>query len=56
MLCADLVMSEQGSTLAYAVTEWGETGKLNDLCSSWGSGFWVCDVTDRIGSGLTQRL
>jgi hypothetical protein len=47
-------MSEQGSVLAYAVTEMGktgkrkayaapridlgsETGKLNNLCSSWGS-------------------
>jgi hypothetical protein len=27
-------MSEQGGTLAYAVTERGETGKSNDLCSS----------------------
>jgi hypothetical protein len=44
ILCADLVISEQGSTLAYAVTEWGETGKSNDLCSSWGSGFWFCEV------------
>jgi hypothetical protein len=34
VLCADLVISEQGSVLAYAVTEWGETGKSNDLCSS----------------------
>jgi hypothetical protein len=34
ILCADLVVSEQGSVLAYAVTEQGETGKLNDLCSS----------------------
>jgi hypothetical protein len=38
LLCADSVVSEQGSTLAYAVTEWGETGKSNDLCSSWSSG------------------
>jgi hypothetical protein len=29
------VISEQGSTLAYAVTEGSETGKSNDLCSSW---------------------
>jgi hypothetical protein len=28
------VMSEQGSMLAYAVTEGSETGKLNNLCSS----------------------
>jgi hypothetical protein len=28
------VMSEQGSMLAYAVTERSETGKSNDLCSS----------------------
>jgi hypothetical protein len=34
MLWADLVMSEQGSALAYAVTEGSETGKSNDLCSS----------------------
>jgi hypothetical protein len=27
------VISEQGSTLAYAVTEGSETGKSNDLCS-----------------------
>jgi hypothetical protein len=32
--CTDLVISEQGSTLAYAVTERSETGKSNDLCSS----------------------
>jgi hypothetical protein len=38
ILCADSVISEQGSALAYAVTEWSETGKSNDLCSSW---FWV---------------
>jgi hypothetical protein len=30
----DLVVSEQGSTPAYAVTERSETGKSNDLCSS----------------------
>jgi hypothetical protein len=30
------VISEQGSALAYAVTERSETGKLNDLCSSKG--------------------
>jgi hypothetical protein len=30
-------MSEQGSTLAYAVTERGETGKSNNLCSTEGS-------------------
>jgi hypothetical protein len=35
ILCAELVISEQGSMLAYAVTEWGETGKSNDWCSSW---------------------
>jgi hypothetical protein len=29
-------MSEQGSVLAYAVTERSETGKSNDLCSSLG--------------------
>jgi hypothetical protein len=28
------VISEQGSALAYAVTEESETGKSNDLCSS----------------------
>jgi hypothetical protein len=28
-------MSEQGSALAYAVTERSETGKSNNLCSSW---------------------
>jgi hypothetical protein len=28
------VISEQGSVLAYAVTEGSETGKSNDLCSS----------------------
>jgi hypothetical protein len=28
------VISEQGSTLAYAVTERSETGKSNNLCSS----------------------
>jgi hypothetical protein len=33
----DSVISEQGSTLAYAVTERSETGKSNNLCSSWGS-------------------
>jgi hypothetical protein len=38
ILCADSVISEQGSTLAYAVTEWGETGKSNDLCNSWVQG------------------
>jgi hypothetical protein len=35
-LCVDSVISEQGSVLAYAVTERGETGKSNDLYSSWG--------------------
>jgi hypothetical protein len=35
----DSVVSEQGSVLAYAVTEGSETGKLNDLCSSWFWGF-----------------
>jgi hypothetical protein len=44
VLCADSVISEQGSTLAYAVTEWGETGKSNDLCSSWVSGSTRSDV------------
>jgi hypothetical protein len=29
-----LGVSEQGSVLAYAVTEQGETRKSNDLCSS----------------------
>jgi hypothetical protein len=32
--CADSVVSEQGSALAYAVTERSETGKSNNLCSS----------------------
>jgi hypothetical protein len=38
ILCADSVISEQGSALAYAVTERSETGKSNNLCSSKGSG------------------
>jgi hypothetical protein len=29
------VISEQGSALAYAVTEGSETGKSNDFCGSW---------------------
>jgi hypothetical protein len=43
ILCADSVISEQGSALAYAVTEWSETGKSNDLCSSW---FWGCSGSE----------
>jgi hypothetical protein len=35
------MISEQGSTLAYAVTEGSETRKSNDLCSSW---FWSLQV------------
>jgi hypothetical protein len=34
ILCADSVMSEQGSVLACAVTERSETGKSIDLCTS----------------------
>jgi hypothetical protein len=41
ILCADSVISEQGSALAYAVTEWSETGKSNMTyaapSSGWGS-------------------
>jgi hypothetical protein len=44
ILCADSVISEQGSALAYAVTERGETGKSNDLCSSWVLGSVRSDV------------
>jgi hypothetical protein len=29
------VVSEQGRMLAYTVTEGSETGKSNNLCSSW---------------------
>jgi hypothetical protein len=45
------VVSEQGSALAYAVTEGSETGKSNDLCSSrllWGSGVLQCSRVDMI--------
>jgi hypothetical protein len=45
------VISEQGSVLAYAVTERSETGKSNDLCSSilfWGSGDLQCSRVNMI--------
>jgi hypothetical protein len=47
ILCTDSMISEQGSALAYAVTEWSETGKLNDLCSSWVLGSVRFDVKSR---------
>jgi hypothetical protein len=33
--------TDEGSALAYTVTEGSETGKSNDLCSSW---FWSLQV------------
>jgi hypothetical protein len=38
------MMSEQGSTMAYAVTEQGETGKSEQLMQLLGSGLGFCEV------------
>jgi hypothetical protein len=45
------VVSEQGSALAYTVTEGSETGKSNNLCSSGlvlDSGVLQCSRVDKI--------
>jgi hypothetical protein len=47
ILWVNLVVSEQGDTLAYAVTEWGETGK----CKAYAVPRMVWGV--RLGSRMT---